>query len=408
MPDYREAAVDTTAASAVVRVCANLSEPWSGAEETGASFMDIAARAVSVVDRGEAQRSRVLLTVEDRMSRDALAALGVDATVLPCPAVHAWRQNPVPAGSADRKSIAIGSDIKQELVAALRGEIEARGYEAVVVESASADSFAWYAGCSGGIVGDVAVAALLAGRGAPAVAIGGPGGLDELVLPSFPVAGADPREIVGRLCSLTEDGVTRQRLLALEQRTFQAYCHAVRQAMGHSDSAPMLSQQLAVLRQRLLTGRESVPPPAREHRVYSLQLLSLNGDDFIREAYRQVLGRPADEDGLRHWADKLAEGTTKLQCLSELAGSVEGRYRRIRLVPLAEYLERIAMGGMGSDSLARWVELIERGAITQEEASSIVARCGGPEQMLLAIDEIRHELEWQRQLIEWLLPATQS
>jgi GT2 family glycosyltransferase len=55
------------------------------------------------------------------------------------------------------------------------------------------------------------------------------------------------------------------------------------------------------------------------------QLLGLDDKAFVRRAYLALLGRPADESGLRHYCQELGQGVPRLQVLRRLAASPEGR-----------------------------------------------------------------------------------
>ena len=56
-----------------------------------------------------------------------------------------------------------------------------------------------------------------------------------------------------------------------------------------------------------------------------LTLLTLDGPDFVKSAYRLALGRDADAGGAAIYKKHLADGTTKIQIAFELLSSHEGR-----------------------------------------------------------------------------------
>ncbi len=60
-------------------------------------------------------------------------------------------------------------------------------------------------------------------------------------------------------------------------------------------------------------------------------LLTLDGSAFVREAYRAILGREADESGLQHYTQSVCEGTEKLEILRQLSQSPEGANRGQRI-----------------------------------------------------------------------------
>ncbi|MEK6420541.1 MAG: DUF4214 domain-containing protein [Burkholderia gladioli] len=55
------------------------------------------------------------------------------------------------------------------------------------------------------------------------------------------------------------------------------------------------------------------------------ELLMLHDDKFIQSAYVSILGRQPDVGGLEHYLELLRTGTPKLDILTELASSEEGR-----------------------------------------------------------------------------------
>ena len=54
-------------------------------------------------------------------------------------------------------------------------------------------------------------------------------------------------------------------------------------------------------------------------------VLALDGAEFLGRAYIEILGRPIDPDGFRHYEAKLRSGANKRAILTELADSAEGR-----------------------------------------------------------------------------------
>jgi GT2 family glycosyltransferase/glycosyltransferase involved in cell wall biosynthesis len=65
-----------------------------------------------------------------------------------------------------------------------------------------------------------------------------------------------------------------------------------------------------------------------------VQLLGLDDKAFVRRAYLALLGRPADEPGLKHYCDELGQGVPRLQVLRRLAASPEGRAAGSSLIGL--------------------------------------------------------------------------
>lgn len=70
-------------------------------------------------------------------------------------------------------------------------------------------------------------------------------------------------------------------------------------------------------------------------------LRELGSDDqFVRQAYELLLGRPADEDGLRHYVGLLAGGDTRGQVLRSLALSEEFEKRQHTVAPQSGFVPR--------------------------------------------------------------------
>ncbi len=68
------------------------------------------------------------------------------------------------------------------------------------------------------------------------------------------------------------------------------------------------------------------PVPSWQPRPGSVNdLLMLDGVEFVRAAYREVLGREADATGLRDYTTRLSSGTSKQQLLADLRCDPEGR-----------------------------------------------------------------------------------
>lgn len=88
------------------------------------------------------------------------------------------------------------------------------------------------------------------------------------------------------------------------------------------------------------------------------QLLALDNTGFVRAAYWAVLGRPADESGLKHYCQALGESVPRLQVLRELAGSPEGRAAKRTL------------RGLPDPVIRRWwhgLPILRRFALSQTE-----------------------------------------
>jgi hypothetical protein len=69
------------------------------------------------------------------------------------------------------------------------------------------------------------------------------------------------------------------------------------------------------------------------------KLLSLDGDQFVDEAYRKMLGRPADVIGFEHYSQRLSRGEKKVRVLYDLATSSEGQMWRARNPEVNDFVE---------------------------------------------------------------------
>lgn len=73
-------------------------------------------------------------------------------------------------------------------------------------------------------------------------------------------------------------------------------------------------------------------------------LLQLDGVDFVRAAYREVLGREADPSGLRDYVTRLSAGTSRQQLLADLRCDPEGQAHGALLPGLDELVRRVQEG----------------------------------------------------------------
>lgn len=434
LPGYREES-DLSRAETIVRGGADLSDPaalaWGQSLAANRHFVELSAGMTglpgseSTALRELSSRWR-LVTVQDRFARDVLADTGTDAPLLPCAAFHAWRLHAAPADACDGR-VAVGAGLG-ELGRLVAAALRTRGLQPVLIahdsherDAATAllpaetvlfstdwtDYFAFYGQCAGGITDRAEAAFLLAGRGAPAIAVGEDTRvriLDEVMLPRYSGAQASADTLVARLCSMTGDGgTTRHRLVALEQRSFRTHSEAVRKALGKPGAADALEMHLAAIRRRFSAEADRSSPPARERWIDPQPLLGLEGEEFVREAYLLLLGREPEPEGLRHWVAVLVQGTAKQQLLTELAGSSEAKSRGTRLLTSADFLDGISFGNMSQESRARWLELLESGTLPRDDAARLIASSGGVDRTVAAVAEMRRELEWHRRAIEWLL-----
>lgn len=87
-------------------------------------------------------------------------------------------------------------------------------------------------------------------------------------------------------------------------------------------------------------------------------LLALTGRDFVTNAYRMLLRREPDPDGLAHHVDELRRGTSRLELLRRIRYSTEGRrvsadIRGIRMRLAIDYLYRISVIGWIAGAIKR-------------------------------------------------------
>ena len=111
-------------------------------------------------------------------------------------------------------------------------------------------------------------------------------------------------------------------------------------------------------------AKSTPPTPTNGHQAHANHyhvddLLRFHGDEFVRNAYRAILGREADEAGMAHHLEGLASGRfNKMDVLASLSSSPEGRKSPVRLdglslpvavrrlgrVPVVGYFIRLAVG----------------------------------------------------------------
>jgi hypothetical protein len=382
---------DAERADILLRAGADLSDPaaaqWLGRAAPNQRVFDLSATASA---KPAASRPSTVVSVQDRETRHRLAAAGIDAPQLPTAALHAWRSLP-PQPEPPARRVAL-SRRTTDFTAAL----QRLGVETAV------DS---YDNCAAAITDDADAAAAAAGRGLPAIVIGDSAFvLEELVLPGFARSEADPEAVAATLVALMNSEAEGHRLRALERRVFRTHCDLLRRAAGQPEASAALHELLAGIRHRL-----TIVPNAHGRWVDAAPLLQLEGEALVREAYRRILGRDPDTDGLRHWTTLLAGGTGKAQCLAALAGSAEGLSRGVRLAGLPpsaeEFIQGLTFGEVAPESLTRWVELIESGRLSHNDAARALAASVDPARLLTAVADLRRDVEWQRRALAALLSS---
>ncbi len=86
------------------------------------------------------------------------------------------------------------------------------------------------------------------------------------------------------------------------------------------------------------------------------ELLLYDGEDFVSVAYRAILRREADAEGMRIYAGKLRAGASKVLVLCALVASAEGRAQGVRVIGLrAALLAYLLQASLARLHLARLV-----------------------------------------------------
>lgn len=140
----------------------------------------------------------------------------------------------------------------------------------------------------------------------------------------------DPNRLVESFQGLSDDAFVMKAYLTLLGRTPDAsgsvsYASRLRAGIqrmqvwseiADGDEARAFSSRQAAV---------SRPAPTQHRAPQSVDdLLTLDGTEFVRAAYRCVLGREADPAGLRDYATRLAAGAPKLQLVADLRCDPEG------------------------------------------------------------------------------------
>lgn len=95
-----------------------------------------------------------------------------------------------------------------------------------------------------------------------------------------------------------------------------------------------------------MTTQERAPADAADKPEASVTaLMALHDEVFVKTAYRQLLGREADDHGLAAYLAQVRLGEDKGLLLARLADSDEGRQRPIRMQGLAELIKAYRPGG---------------------------------------------------------------
>jgi SAM-dependent methyltransferase len=136
--------------------------------------------------------------------------------------------------------------------------------------------------------------------------------------------------------------------------TEAAAASSINWSSGTSDTAPVRVQ---------LPRPTDFSPPFKRKPSYSLaDFLNYHDEDFLRNAYRGILGREPDAEGFHHYLERLRSGSlSKVDILGRLRYSPEGRALKARIVGLSipfafRTLGRVPLVGYG----IRWVDSILR------------------------------------------------
>lgn len=79
-------------------------------------------------------------------------------------------------------------------------------------------------------------------------------------------------------------------------------------------------------------------------------LITIDGEVFVEQAYRLILGRNADQSGMKHYLDRLASGDGKDVILYSLLNSEEGQ-ARVSHIPYLRNLESRLRRDLGIDNV---------------------------------------------------------
>lgn len=106
------------------------------------------------------------------------------------------------------------------------------------------------------------------------------------------------------------------------------------------------------------------------HQVHTAALRNLSlldGELFLREAYRRILGRPIDNGGLKHYSQCLSKGEKKKQILYDLATSAEGQARQALYRELSDFVEFLSRGGVVPQGPVRMKDIRRLLALKDDE-----------------------------------------
>ena len=137
---------------------------------------------------------------------------------------------------------------------------------------------------------------------------------------------------------------------------------------------------------QLSSSRAPMPPQTRAQSVNDL--LALDGAEFVRGAYRAILGRDADPVGLRDYAGRLAAGTAKRQLLADLRSDPEGQAFASALPGLDELVRQVQAGGGVPASLEELLGL-QGGQFVRAAYTVLFRREADPQGLARYVDLLR-------------------
>lgn len=167
----------------------------------------------------------------------------------------------------------------------------------------------------------------------------------------------DPQRLVESFQGLSDDAFVMKAYLTLLGRTpdvggAASYASRLRAGVPRAQVWTEIAQGDEA---RAFANRQAAvakPAAARQSAVHSVNdLLALDGVDFVRSAYRAILGREADLGGLRDYTTRLAAGTPKQQLLADLRCDPEGRAFAVPLAGLDELVRQVQGAVAAPESL---------------------------------------------------------
>ena len=145
------------------------------------------------------------------------------------------------------------------------------------------------------------------------------------------------------------------------------------QRLMHEIRASVAGRNHAQAETSALPGPTNGHLPQKNH-YHVNDLLRFHGDEFVRNAYRALLGREPDQAGMAHHLERLASGhVNKIAVLASLLSSPEGRstqvqleglslpvaVRRLGRVPIIGYFVRLGVGILRLPNLVQHLNRFE-------------------------------------------------